>query len=109
MVCANWRTQFGEADIIAIDRRALVIVEIKTRDIANRDDYPAIAAVNHDKRERLRGLVRSFLRNHAPICRRYGVKSHRRDVIEVYFSRSLFGFKTVKEIKWHRGLADPDH
>jgi putative endonuclease len=55
----NWRCARGEIDIIAIDERDLVIVEVKTR----RDDNKgsALAAVTPDKLAQLRRLAIMWL------------------------------------------------
>jgi putative endonuclease len=105
IVSSNWRAKRGEADIIAIDKRTLVVIEVKTRHTSLKQQYPAIRAVNNNKRHTLHTLVRSFMRNHAPLCRRYGVRSHRIDVIEIYYKRTILGLRALKELKWHRGVG----
>jgi putative endonuclease len=105
LVTTNWRESAGEVDLIAIDARTLVIVEVKTRHISLKPDHPAISAVTHDKRRRLESLGRSFMRNHGPFCRRYAVKTRRTDVIEVYYSRSRWGRLCTNKIYWHKGIT----
>lgn len=105
IVRANWRATGGEVDIIAIDRRALVAVEVKTRHCGLKASYPALSAVTADKRARLRRLIRSFVRNNGPLCRRLALKSERVDAIEIYYAKTWFGCIKVVEAAWHRGLA----
>ena len=100
----NWRGRAGELDLIALDKRTLVIVEVKTRHISLKNEYPAISAVTHEKRQRLESLGRSFQRNHGPFCRRYAIKTRRTDVIEVYYSRGRWGLLRRHAVYWHRGL-----
>lgn len=109
-VATNWRCKDGELDLIALDGRVLVVVEVKTRHISQRENYPGLAAVDRDKRQRLERLGRSFIRNHGPFCRRNAIKARRTDAVEVYYSRRrgwrrvLGGFKAVR-VDWHRGLG----
>jgi putative endonuclease len=73
----NYRTPFGEIDIIARERDSLVFIEVKTR----RDDafgYP-FEAVNGRKREKIRKVALSYmkkLRKEVPA---------RFDVLSIYF------------------------
>jgi putative endonuclease len=55
----NYRTPFGEIDIIALDGETLVFVEVKTR---SSDDYGAPSeAVNQKKQEKYVRTALSFL------------------------------------------------
>jgi putative endonuclease len=58
----NFRTRYGELDLVAASRRSLVFCEVKTR-IATRPAFPssALAAIGHDKRRRLRMLAAQWL------------------------------------------------
>ncbi len=103
-VQTNWRGRSGELDLIALDKRTLVIIEVKTRHISLKGEYPAIAAITHDKRQRLESLGRSFQRNHGPFCRRHAIKARRTDVIEVYYSRNRWGILRCSSISWHCGV-----
>ena len=105
LIKTNWRTTTGEVDIIALDRRILVAIEVKTRHINLRESYPAIEAVTAEKRARLNSLTRSFMRNHGPLCRRYAIKLARIDAIEVYYTRTRLGMFRLREIRWHRYIS----
>ena len=58
----NWRCPDGEIDIVAADRRALVVVEVKTRS-GTRFGTP-LDAVGQAKRRRLRRLAARWLATH---------------------------------------------
>ena len=105
LIKTNWRTTIGEVDIIALDRRILVVIEVKTRHLTLRDSYPAVGAVTADKRARLNSLARSFMRNHGPLCRRHAVKLARLDAVEVYYTRNSLGMFRLQEIRWHRYIS----
>ncbi len=100
----NWRAGGLEADIIALELRTIVIVEVKTRYHSLKTRYPAIGAIDRKKRRYLELLLGTYVRNHGPLCRRIGVKRHRVDAVEVYYTRGLGGSRRVTEIRWHRGL-----
>jgi putative endonuclease len=58
----NWRCPEGELDIVALERRALVICEVKTRS-GNRYGTP-IEAISARKRARLRKLAVGWVSAH---------------------------------------------
>jgi putative endonuclease len=58
----NWRSRDGEVDIVAADRRVLVVCEVKTRS-GTRFGTPLEAVTRH-KRARLRRLAAQWLVAH---------------------------------------------
>lgn len=58
----NYRTVFGEIDIIAKDKQVIVFIEVKTRS-DNAFGYP-FEAVNTRKREKIRKVALSFLKKY---------------------------------------------
>ena len=58
----NYRTRYGEIDLIAVDRRAIVFCEVKTRLSAGRAG-PAgpLDAIGPSKRRRLRMMAAQWL------------------------------------------------
>ena len=55
IVATNWRCADGEIDIVAVDRRVLVVCEVKTR---TGDRYGApLESISHSKLRRLRRLA----------------------------------------------------
>jgi putative endonuclease len=62
ILARNYRTRFGELDLIAADRRTLVFCEVKTRLSGSRagPDGP-LDAIGPRKRDRLRRMARQWL------------------------------------------------
>src|SRR5581483_11645792 len=58
----NWRCAVGEIDLVAVDRRTLVVVEVKSR-TGTRCGSP-LEAVSRAKRARLRRLAVQWLNAH---------------------------------------------
>jgi putative endonuclease len=56
------KTIYGEIDIIAVEDRTVVFVEVKTR--SSHDAGHPAEAVNRDKQRRLTRLALAFLRHH---------------------------------------------
>jgi len=60
----NWRCREGELDLVALDGRALVFVEVKTRSgVAFGEPAEAVGPV---KARRIRGLACRWLLDHRP-------------------------------------------
>lgn len=66
LVQCNWRSRYGELDIVATNGRALVFCEVKTR-VAGGLSGPAspLEAIGPVKRRRLRRLAREWLSEHS--------------------------------------------
>ena len=76
LVGANYRSRFGEIDLIVENRKFLVFVEVKLR---RSDSFAqAMEYVDHRKRERLRTTASIYLSEHPTKLQ------PRFDVIEVY-------------------------
>ena len=58
----NFRTRFGEIDIIAQDERYLLFVEVKTRSVNAR--VGGLEAVGYRKQQRLRAAAEEYLMTH---------------------------------------------
>ncbi len=56
------RSALGELDLVALDGRTVVFVEVKTRQHA--EQGRPVDAVDHDKQRRLTRLARAFLKRH---------------------------------------------
>jgi putative endonuclease len=61
IVDRNYRTRWGELDIVAVDGRAIVFCEVKTRRASARNGGP-LEAVTPDKQARVRKMAASWLR-----------------------------------------------
>ena len=67
IVARNYRTPAGEADLIALEGRTLVVIEVKRRD---RHAFgSALAAVDARKRRALRAVAEDFVQIAAPGAR----------------------------------------
>jgi putative endonuclease len=67
ILARNYRSPSGEADLIALEGRTLVVVEVKRRD--GRRFGSALAAVDHRKRATLRAVGEDFAQIAAPGAR----------------------------------------
>jgi len=78
---ANYRSRWGEIDLIAVRGRYLVFVEVKLR---KNDDFGAAREfVNAAKQQRIRRTAERWLQLHAE----YADLQPRFDVIEIYAPR----------------------
>jgi putative endonuclease len=70
IVDQNFRTRYGELDLVASDRRFLVFCEVKTR-IARGEQGPLgpLAAIGVRKRRQVRAMAREWLGARAPDAR----------------------------------------
>lgn len=62
IVARSQRDAIGEIDVVAVDRRTVVFVEVKTR--ASHDAGHPAEAVDEDKQRRLTRLALSYLKRH---------------------------------------------
>jgi putative endonuclease len=90
IVARNWRCPEGEIDIVARERGALVICEVKTRS-TDRYGVPA-EAVSRRKADRLRRLAALWLLDHPA-----GGADVRFDVVSV--TRSRRGAAVVEHVR----------
>ncbi|WP_026475983.1 YraN family protein [Alkaliphilus transvaalensis] len=74
----NYRTKFGEIDIIAEIKGYIIFVEVKTR--SNKSFGLPREAVNYKKQRNYYRLAEHFIQNH----KHHGDPNYRFDVIEVY-------------------------
>ena len=105
VLATNWKERHLEADIIACDRKAIVIVEVKTRHTRLKSNYPALGAISPKKATHLTSLGRRFMRNNGPLCRRYNIRRYRIDVVEVYYASHGRFLRQVDEMRWHRDFG----
>jgi putative endonuclease len=71
IVDRNFRTRFGELDLVASDERFLIFCEVKTR-IARAEPGPLgpLAAIGVRKRRQVRAMAREWLEARTPDARR---------------------------------------
>jgi len=88
----NWRCSEGEIDIVAADRRALVVCEVKTRS-GTRYGTP-LEAVTRRKRSRLRRLAVQWVMAHGVLFDEVRV-----DVVEVLKSDTEPGGFAIDHVR----------
>jgi putative endonuclease len=88
----NWRCSEGEIDIVAADRRALVVCEVKTRS-GTRYGTP-LEAVTRRKRSRLRRLAVQWVMAHGVLFDEVRV-----DVVEVLKSETEPGGFAIDHVR----------
>lgn len=59
VIARNWRTRFGELDLVALDGTTLVFVEVKARQLA--DFVEPAQAVDRTKQRKIRRLAEAYL------------------------------------------------
>lgn len=72
----NWRCNFGEVDIVAMDKDCLVFVEVKTRSSMNQG-FPS-EAVTAKKRKKYENIALAYL-----VCHDFSDMPMRFDVVDV--------------------------
>ena len=87
----NYRSKFGEIDIITIKDNILIFVEVKTR-INNNYGYP-IDSITKLKQKHIYNTAQYFLLNN-----KISYEEIRIDAIEVYISQNSFNINHVKGI-----------
>lgn len=98
----NWRTRYGELDIIAADGTTLVIVEVKTR--ASHTFVDPVAAVTADKLRRMRLLARQWLAAQPPDAPWWEVI--RFDVVSVQLDLAHPEDRASARLTHHLGLVE---
>src|SRR3954454_25022441 len=81
ILARNFRTRFGELDLVAADERTLVFCEVKTRlSGSSRGPAAPLDAIGARKRERLRRMARQWLAEGGfrgtPLTRKPRVEAH---------------------------------
>src|SRR3954468_21642393 len=70
ILARNFRTRFGELDLVAADERTLVFCEVKTRlSSSSRGPAGPLDAIGTRKRDRLRRMARQWLPGTPPPTR----------------------------------------
>ena len=88
----NWRCSEGEIDIVAADRRALVVCEVKTR--SGTTYGTPLEAVTRRKRSRLRRLAVQWVMAHGVLFDEVRV-----DVVEVLKSETEPGGFAIDHVR----------
>jgi len=86
----NFECRQGELDIIALDKKEIVFIEVKTR-TSNRYGYPS-EAVNKIKQKHMLQTIKYYL-----YVRNLNDKFVRIDVIEVYIKDNVYKVNHIKQ------------
>ena len=86
----NFECRQGELDIIALDEKEIVFIEVKTR-TSNRYGYPS-EAVNKIKQKHMLQTIKYYL-----YVRNLSDEFVRIDVIEVYIKDNLYKVNHIKQ------------
>ena len=86
----NFESRQGEIDIIALDKKEIVFIEVKTR-TSNRYGYPS-EAVNKIKQKHMLQTIKYYL-----YVRNLNDKFVRIDVIEVYIKDNVYKVNHIKQ------------
>ena len=86
----NYRCRFGEIDLIALDGKTLVFVEVKSRRVENFGG--AASSITQVKRDKLLRAARHYLAQHgnAPPCR-FDAVLIRGEPPQIEWIRNAFG------------------
>ncbi|MFW0796359.1 YraN family protein [Gordonia sp. CPCC 205515] len=95
----NWRTKYGELDLIAADGTTLVVIEVKTR--ASRFYGDPAAAVTPQKLGRMRRLAGQWLRESG-----HGWAQIRFDVISIQLDPRDPEDTAAAVVRHHRGVFE---
>ncbi|GAA4741439.1 YraN family protein [Gordonia alkaliphila] len=98
----NWRTRYGELDLIAADGGTLVIVEVKTR--ASHTYTDPVAAITPTKLRRMRLLARQWLAAQPDPAPWWEVV--RFDAISVQLDVRDPEDRAAARLRHHRGLVE---
>ena len=98
----NWRTRYGELDLIAADGATLVVVEVKTRASAVYTD--PVAAITPAKLRRMRLLTRQWLAAQPPGAAWWEVI--RFDAISVQLDLDDLDSRDTVRLRHHAGLVE---
>ena len=93
IVSRNYKSSYGEIDIIAKDKNELVFVEVKTR--CSKKYGEAREAVNEPKKKHIKKAATYYIYKH-----RLENELIRFDVMEVYAKENEFQIKQIKNTLW---------
>ncbi len=97
IVARNYRNQFGEIDLIAVDGDQVVFVEVKTRK-SNKFGEP-VEAVGYAKQKKLTQLAMVYLKRHKLLDR-----PARFDVVGILWPE---GAKKPEDVRHYRNAFEP--
>jgi putative endonuclease len=103
VIARNVRARRGEIDIVALDGRALVFVEVKARTPRPDAEITGLEKIHSRKRAALRRAVKRYRKTWAREA-----ESCRLDAVVVELEAGPNGPR-VREIRWHQAIAPVDN
>lgn len=91
IICRNFRTNFGEIDIIAKYKNEIIFIEVKTR-LSKKFGYPA-EAVDYNKQKKIVGTSKYYLK-----INRLEQEKIRYDIIEVYMKDKKIFINHIRNV-----------
>ncbi|MBI4583094.1 MAG: YraN family protein [Planctomycetes bacterium] len=95
----NFRVRSGEVDLVALDRNALVFVEVKA--VSPRSRSRGFDRLTPAKKRRLRRATRAYLARHRGKAERW-----RFDAVIIDFEQRRWRFRRVISLRWHKNIFD---
>ena len=102
VIARNVRARRGEIDIVALDGRALVFVEVKARTARPGVEITGLEKIHARKRAAIRRAVKRYRRTWAREA-----ESCRLDAVVVELEGGPHGPR-VREVRWHQAIAPVD-
>jgi len=99
VIARNVRARRGEIDIVALDGRALVFVEVKARTVRPGVEITGLEKIHSRKRAALRRAVKRYRRTWGR-----DAESCRLDAVVVELEAGPHGPR-VREIRWYQAIA----
>lgn len=93
IITTNFMCKQGEIDIVAVDRKEIVFIEVKTR--INQNFGYAIEAVDNHKQKHIKRATQYFVYKN-----KIESLSIRFDIIEVYLRKEKYVLNHIKNVLW---------
>jgi hypothetical protein len=81
------------------------VIEVKTRRIKHANTYSALSAFTVKKERHLKKLSSAYKRSESAGLRRFGVKTDRIDLVEVYYELNRFLWPKLVAINHRKGMS----
>ena len=102
----NFRDAGGELDLVAIEGRTLVFVEVRTRREDSLNWPSPEESVNEQKQRRIATAAQSYLKSRARFLKKFRLRGHRFDIVGVRYKAVWGGMwwrVTISHTPWAFG------
>jgi putative endonuclease len=83
IIARNWRNEHREIDLVAVDGKTAVFIEVKTRSARAAQSFAALDSIHRKKRESFIACANSFITEHEAALKRRGIRAMRFDIVTV--------------------------